>query len=93
MNIEYREWLSEHCNRLKNGQCHVASCLLEGGWDGKSTKEVDYDIATCTPFEMYQELHEVAEDLAFTQRYQSRAFLYCVVVTALAFLAMAISFI
>jgi hypothetical protein len=50
MKPEHEKFLTEQCNRLKNGQCTTLSCLKRGGYPEKG-KTVD--VATCEAYEIY----------------------------------------
>lgn len=51
---DIKDWLTEECGRLKNGQCMTRCCLVRGGYTGAGA--VDYDAATCEAYEVSQAL-------------------------------------
>ena len=57
MNKEHKQFLTENCNRLKYGECHTLGCMRRGGHK-KGEMPVDYNKATCVPYEIFKELEQ-----------------------------------
>ena len=57
MKDDYKEFLTENCNRLKYGKCCTLGCLKRCKYE-KGKVPPDYNKATCVPYEIFQELKE-----------------------------------
>jgi hypothetical protein len=55
MKPEHEKFLTEQCNRLKNGQCSTLRCLKRGGYPEKGKT---HELATCEAYEIYLLLKE-----------------------------------
>ena len=67
---ENKKWLASQCNRHINGLCQTLVCLQRGGYKSGEEGPIDYDIATCEPYELLTLLDEQKEDAdmrTFTQ--------------------------
>ncbi len=55
------KFLTENCNKLKNGTCHSLNCLKRGGYVRGVSIAGDHSIATCEILELHKFL-EIRKD-------------------------------
>jgi hypothetical protein len=68
---ELHEWLKPQCSRLLYGQCSTLRCLKRGGYVRPGP--VDYNIATCEPYEIEAEIAKAADVRQFIEAQRDMA--------------------